>query len=268
MNAKIENGIAVLEEFLQEKYVENYGELSDENNKIIGLLNIEGTSKYFYKPSVGVLKYVVDSEGHALYLINKKGLPNDIKDVLVGGEAGNGEYSDYLSLNDVYGVTENLKVYYCSSGIDSIMGVARDELDFDDSFREIFPESSFFAELVTGGRSTTLEDVKNVTNLDLDGSSLTDLKDIYNFIVLGELTLKNYTGSLSGIENTSILKKIKLVNCNISDYSPIGKLGSKLERLYLVDVDNSEVAKMCTKSATGIGKYDLKNLKYFGVVRK
>ena len=253
---------------MQEKYVENFGELSDENNKVIGLLNIEGISKYFYKPSVGVLKYVVDSEGHALYLINKKGLPNNIKEVLVGGEAGNGEYLDYLNLNDVYGVTENLKVYYCSSGISSIVGISREELDFDDSFREVFPEKSFFANLVTEGRPTTLEDLKNVTSLDLDGSNLTDLKDIYNFIVLGELTLKNYTGSLSGIENTSILKKIKLVNCNISDYSPIGKLGLKLEKLYLVDVDNNEVAKMCKKNATGIGKYDLKNLKYFGVVRK
>ena len=34
MNAKIENGIAVLEEFLQEKYVENFENLSERENKV------------------------------------------------------------------------------------------------------------------------------------------------------------------------------------------------------------------------------------------
>ena len=76
MNAKTKNGIAILEEFLQEKYVELYDDIKDEDNKVLSLINNSSTSKYFYKPDVGALQYIVDSEGHALYLINKDNLPN------------------------------------------------------------------------------------------------------------------------------------------------------------------------------------------------
>ena len=34
MDAKVKNGIAVLEEFLQEKYVEYYSEISDQDSKL------------------------------------------------------------------------------------------------------------------------------------------------------------------------------------------------------------------------------------------
>lgn len=59
----------------------------------------------------------------------KSGLPEEIKESLNGGDAGEGRYVDYASLNDVYGVTENLKVYYCASGINSVIGLALENID-------------------------------------------------------------------------------------------------------------------------------------------
>ena len=84
MEAKVKIGIAQLEEFLQEKYVELYNDIKDDDNKVLALINNSSTSKCFYKPDIGALPYIVDSEGHALYLINKNGLPNTIKESIVG----------------------------------------------------------------------------------------------------------------------------------------------------------------------------------------
>ena len=268
MTAKQKQGMAALEEFLQEKYVENFEDLSNKDNKAIGLATLTKTSGYFYKPPRGGLNYVVDQDGHALYLINKDGLPSEIKEGLVGGDAGNKEYQDYAGLNDVYGVTSSLKVYYCKEGIDSITGLAKEDLDLDNPAREVFPANSPFANLLTGesDKKVTAEDVKHVTDLEIDGTKIQSLADLYNLTSLTELVLKSYNGSLTGIENCLQLRKIRLEGCEITDYSSIGKLGKKLERLYLYNVSDEEVGKLTSKTATGIGSYDLEGLHYFGVV--
>ncbi len=118
MDAKQKQGMAILEEFLQEKYVEYYETASKNENKIEGFINIKEVAKYFYCPvdeGIGNLRYIVDSDYHVLYLIKKSGLPEEIRNSLVGGDAGNKEYIDYATLKDVYGVTSDLKVYYCSN---------------------------------------------------------------------------------------------------------------------------------------------------------
>jgi hypothetical protein len=89
-DANFKTGMVALEEFLQQKYVENYESFDDDTSKIVQLQNLY--SDYFYIPSnegIGNLRYIVDSEGHALYLIKKSGLPDEIKSQLMGGEAGN-----------------------------------------------------------------------------------------------------------------------------------------------------------------------------------
>lgn len=48
-NAKYTQGIATLEEYLQEKYVENYDSVSEYNSKLDGMINTNGTKNLFQK---------------------------------------------------------------------------------------------------------------------------------------------------------------------------------------------------------------------------
>ena len=114
--------VAKLEEYLNDYYVGHYEEMKNEENPVQKLTIMEPS--WFYIPTnegIGGLRYVVDADGHALYLIKKSGLPEDIKSEIRGGDAGEGTYSDYVNLNDVYGVTSDLQVYYCSSGTDNLI---------------------------------------------------------------------------------------------------------------------------------------------------
>ena len=90
MKAKQKQGMVALEEFLQEKYVENYEKFETDELKI-NVLEKE-CPQYFYIPrneGIGNLNYIVDGDGNALYPIKKNSLPNEIKEGLVGGDAGN-----------------------------------------------------------------------------------------------------------------------------------------------------------------------------------
>ena len=88
MSAKQKNGIAALEEFLQEKYVEKFEDFEEDDNRIANFVN--AYPEYFYVPKnegFGVLDYI-EYEGKAFYLIEKKNLPEEIREQLVGGDAG------------------------------------------------------------------------------------------------------------------------------------------------------------------------------------
>ncbi len=273
--ANIQNSIANLEEYLQLKYTENYEKMAGYKSKVEGLVN--EFSDYFYIPineGIGGLRYVVDKDGHALYLIKKSGLPDDIKESLIGGDAGEGTYTDYQNLNDVYGVTSNLKVYYCLGGVDSIKGLAKENLDNDNPLREVFDSNSEMSGTLSkagfdsnGDGKISAEEAKGVKKLTINSNSgISSLKDLYNMVGLKELTLDEVTiNSLDGIENASSLFYIYLKNCTIGDYSGIGKLGGKLRYLYLYNTTDAEISKLCD-STKGIANYDLPNLQYLAVV--
>ena len=280
MDANIKNSVAVLEEFLQEKYVENYDEISKYESKVEGLSNLY--SEYFYIPSneyIGSLKYVIDSEGHALFLINKSGLPKEMREAIKGGSDEGKTYTDYQSLNDVYGVTKDLKVYYCSNGFDSIYGIKKEELDNDDKDRKVFSkeENSYIYKLLEkyDGKGNadnkdgvlSADELKSAKSLTITGEDgITSLKDLYNLLNLQQLILENVTiDNLDGIENLSLLNYIYFKNCNINDYSAIGKMGKRLEYLYFYDVDNNEMNKACSNDK-GIGGKDFEKLQYFAIV--
>lgn len=96
-------------------------------------------------------------------------------------------------MEDVYGLTSNLKVYYCSKGKDSIAGISKDELDVADTTKEIFAAGSNIAKLITWSddKNLTLEDLKSVKKLEINNTSgIKSLKDLYAFVSLQELTLK------------------------------------------------------------------------------
>jgi len=274
MDAKMKNGMAILEEFLQEKYVENYENFSDEDIKVVQLQN--KFPDFFYIPvneGVGGLKYIVDSKGHSLFLIKKSGLPKEIREQLVGGDAGMGTYLDYATLNDVYGVTGDLKVYY-SSQSGELLGITDDELDKDDPYRIASLGTTMNAFLINQGYDTTSkngsadgkinsEELKSVVELRIkDSDGITNLNDFYNFSNLKSLILDNYSGSLNGIGACPKIHQILLINCNCENYSELGKLNNLLDRLYLTNVTDEVANKFCTD----ISKYDFTKLKYFGII--
>ena len=121
-------------------HIQNYEKIDENETKVVNLENIY--PEYFYIPAnngYGRLRYVINEEGKALYLIQKSELPNEIKSQLKGGEAGKGTYEDYVKMNDVYGVTSDLKVYYAKEN-GEILGIGKEILDNDDPIREVVSE--------------------------------------------------------------------------------------------------------------------------------
>ncbi len=157
--------VAILEEYLNSFYIENYDKIKDAENKVQAIKNLE--ANWFFQTTLG---YVVDNDGNALYLINKTGLPEELKNQIKGGDAGEGTYADYSRLEDVYGVTTNLKVYYCGEGKDSILGISKEDLDKDNPLRIISEAGSPFATLITGNSEEVLnaEKCKSVKDITIN----------------------------------------------------------------------------------------------------
>ena len=274
-NATYMQSIAALEEYFNNYYVEHYEEMSKKDeSKVLTLTTLK--PNWFYIPAnegIGGLRYIVDSEGHALYLIKKSGLPDEIKNQIKGGEAGEGTYADYSKLNDVYGLTSDLKVYYCSNGTDSIMGKTVEDLDADIPRRPVFKvaENSDIYNLLkdfdnTDGVSDgvlTAEEVKSVTKLTINStSSVADFSMFYNLVSLRELTIDSKTlNNLAGIENCPQLNYVYFKSSVIADYSSLSKV-NKLKYLYLYNIDDNELATLCD----GIKDAQLNNLEYLAIV--
>ena len=274
-NTTYMQSVAVLEEYLNNFYVEHYEEMLEADSKILTMINLEPS--WFYIPAnegVGGLRYVVDADGHALYLIKKSGLPEDIKSQIRGGDAGEGEYADYVALNDVYGVTENLQVYYCSGGIDSIMGVTTDELNADNPLREVFDKdsNSDFYNLLSnydiadseGNKDgiLTAEELKAVTQLTINNSSgITEFSEFYNLSSLRELTIDGVNlNNVAGIENCPQLNYVYFKRSTVADYSSLANV-RKLKYLYVYNIDDNELNKLCT----GIKDAEFSSLEYLAV---
>ena len=100
MAAIMKTNIAVLEEFFQNEYVELYA-YKEEGKTPLEVL-MEHRPQYFFRTAEG---YVLDSENHKLYLIQKSGLPEDLQSSVTGG-SGQGRSAYYNQL-DVYGITSH-----------------------------------------------------------------------------------------------------------------------------------------------------------------
>ena len=275
-NATYMQSVAVLEEYFNNYYVEHYEEMSKKDeSKVLTLTTLE--PNWFYIPAnegVGGLRYIVDSEGHALYLIKKSGLPDKIKNQIKGGEAGEGKYSDYAGLNDVYGLTSDLNVYYCSNGADTIMGKTLEDLDADNPLREVFNSNanSDIYELLkdydiadgSGNKDEklTAEELKSVTKLTIDNTtSVTDFSMFYNIPSLRELTIASKTlNNLTGIENCPQLNYVYFKSSTIADYSSLSKI-KKLKYLYVFNINDNELVTLCN----GIKDAQFSNLEYLAV---
>lgn len=250
--------IATLEEFLNSYYVEHYDVMQDSESKVQALKNLEPDWFFGGAP----LGYIVDSDGHVNFFINKEGLPDEIKSQIRGGDAGEKTYQDYASMNDVYGVTKDLRVYYCSKGKDTLLGTAN--TDLDNPVREVFEAGSSLAKLINGNDTdnVTAEDLKNVKELTItpeDG--ITSFEEFYNFPSLERINFEGVTiNSLNGLQNAIKINYIYFHNSVISDYSAIGKC-KELKNLHMYMPNNEEVSKMCE----GLKDAKLTKLEYLGL---
>ena len=208
----------------------------------------------------------IEYNGKAFYLIEKKNLPEEIRESLVGGDAGNGEYTDYVSLNDVYGVNSDLKVYYCSGGLDSIQNLGKDDVD-DAVERDVFTdlESDGLGKLLSQYDSSKdgkiqSSEISSITQLEVTENI--DLSDIYNLYSLEKLIIKEVQNvNLSGIENCMKLNYIWFYNSPAVSYEPVGKLGGKLTQLYFSHINDTYLEKVCED----IKNYDLSGLTHLGI---
>ena len=257
--------IAVLEEYLNNYYVENYENFESSENKAEALEKNYESSNWIWNPSkhgYGNLGYIVDSDGNMCYLINKSELPDEIKKQILGGEAGDGSYSDYAKLNDVYGVTTNLKVYYSDGN--NMLGISKEHLEKDNPLREIFEAGSSIAKIITGSaeKNVTLQDIKSVKTLTLEGNSgISNLSDLYNLTSLTELKLKDITyENLNGIQNALKLNYISFENCTIKDYSAMAN-NKNISSLYLINTNDEQVSLLCE----GIEGVEFSKLQNFGI---
>ena len=270
MNANILQSCAVLEEFLNEKYVgiASIDDMTDsEENTPVEKLNSFYHDWFYNHGSYNyvIYEYNYTENGESktdyltVYLINKKGLSKSAPEItsqLKGGDANNNDDNAYMNFQDVYGVTSDLKVFYCSNGLDGVIGANYANSEKFDSTKTIYPKDSGIAKAVSSSLGLaenqdinlkTLRSVKELTIKDTDGVS--DLSALYDFTTLNKLTLENFKGSLSGIEYAKRLTYIFFDNSKgTQDINYEGLKGvTGLRELYCLMPTNSEVEKMCTE---------------------
>ena len=276
-NATYMQSIAALEEYMQTEYVKYYDDTNEFTNKVELLAN--KNSNLFLKDGS---KNYITFNGKIYYLVNKSVLPDDVKKQLKGGDTN--EYAKYIRLQDVYGITSDLKVYYCKSGSENIMGNAEDlQIDPETPLNKINNNaelksaiSSALAEIgiTVGEKGVTVGNVTNLKSLTLDGtkSHITNLNGISELIVLQELTLKNLTiPNLDGIESCNMLKQVYFINSKLTDSNGYEKLGTvlDLQKLFLkFDKNFSEADSngQIEKLSLGLSNAtNLNKLEYFGI---
>ena len=264
--------MVALEEWLQEKYIEYYDESDDYPNKpellaskIKDLFLKEGTKNY------------VVYEGKINYLINKQSLPKDIRDVLNRGDSS--VYSEYVRLIDVYGVTPDLKVYYCESGFggDFIENVEFTEIDPTTKLGKVNSNIELKSAIadalridISEGQSLTIGDSNKLKSLTL--SNVSSLDGIEEFKSLKTLTIKDSVLlSLSNLQSCINIEYVYLNSVQLANYNGLSELYD-LRYLYLLippkwdeDTANNQIKYLGQELNKGT---KIKNLEYVGIFGK
>ena len=255
-------------------------------NKVEALELYSNSKDFFWLPSAngyGSYPFVITSDGFKCYFINKKGLPDEIRKNVKGGDAGEGSYLDYALLNDVYGITADLKVYYCLNGRNSMLGATRDELDLDDPERTVFGNS-------TNGENNAMCEFLKKYDIDGDGilqsrevrglkeltitstDKISSFAELYCLPNLQKITCQGLTlDTVDGLSLLPSLVNITFENCVIKNYDNLSKCVN-LNSIYFIFNDdningNEEVKKICGKSDSGYGlsQGSLTKLKNFSI---
>ena len=267
-NATYMQSVAVLEEFFQQKYVDLY---LDNNSKFTKLDIVrKNYSDWFYKPTKTGLSYIL-LDGNIYYLIEKENLPSEIKNQIKGGDAGNKTYQDYANFKDVYGITSDLKVYYCSNGVNERIGASDEKLE-DSATREAISNTSTsglgkylidnFDWIKTDAKGNVLVDgMASLKEFTIDSSNISNLEELYNFSSLQKLYLKNVNlRSLQGVETCPKLQYVYIYNSTIDNYVNLSDV-SNLNYLYLEQINNLELEKL----SNSLKESSISNLQYFGI---
>ena len=273
-NATYMQSIAALEEYLQTEYVKYYDETENYTSKIellsskLGNLCLkDGTKNY------------ITYDGKMYYLINKQALPDDVKNQLRGGDTT--EYLKYIRLQDVYGVTPDLKVYYCESGTDSALGTLDStELDPNTPLKKINQDAEMKSAITealasvgvtVGEDGVTVGDASKLKTVTIDGSkhNITSISGLSEISTLQNLELKDVKiDNLDGIEVCTKLNYILFDNCIINNYSNIANvLGLKYLYMYLPP-SMSETNANTQVSNLSLGMKsakDMNKLEYVGI---
>ena len=253
----MKSGMAVLEEYLQEKYVELY-DVNINTSGTLAKLDLLRTAypKYFYQPTeITGLTYILN-RGNMYFLIQKENLPQEIQEQLRGGDAGDKSFSAYSSLTDVYGVTSNLKVYYCSDGLDSLTGTV--EILKDSGSRLAISNSSSFGNYLksvdgvkTDNSGNVLADgLSNYGILTIQDTTIASLDELYNLSSLTRVNIINSTiNSLKGVELASLLNYVYIKDSTISDFSSLGN-SSSIVTLEFENMQGDAFSKFCDDMST------------------
>ena len=269
-NATYMQSIAVLEEFMQQQYVENYDTMNQYENKLDGFITNSELRNYFQKP-LGDSYYFLDTENYReYYLIEKSALPEEIRNQIKGGDASNSGQGIYTSFIDVYGITSDLQVYFCSNGRGTRIGAIDDAKVSDWSSKVVIDASDRWSSVLGYNRDVTLGDLKSQAEINITENGL-DLTKLAFFGSLKKITFTNVVyNDLDGIGGVPNLEHIFFNNSKIENYKGMEDCRN-LKRLYLYfppqmdeSTANEQIRKLCDENV-GIANADLKNLEYFGI---
>lgn len=270
MEANFKNQKAILQEYIDQFYVEHFEDMEDNTNRIAALQTIDESRNWIYK---GKLGYVVDSDGYVHYFLIIENFPKEIRDQIKYG-IGEKKYSDYVNCKDVWGITENLDVYYCKDGQNSMDGAVLGSLDQENGSDIVFKDGNPLAKKVKSeGGDVTKSDLRGITSFTLDQSTeLTNLNDMYNFSNLTDLTIQDLNlTSLDGIEYLPRLKRLYIIRSTSGNYKSLGKISEQINYLFFQDTNNDEIEKFCSyDEGVGCNKdkcdgADFTNLAWFGI---
>ncbi len=271
-NATYMQSVAALEEFMQQQYLNLYDTIEDPENKIDYFLNDVGGAKKYIQKAINNNYYFMDSStGNTYYFIEKSALPDEIKNQIKGGDTSLTDKTIWADFNDIYGITSDLKVYYCGSSSDTRIGATDESLKAELLSKPISGMSagSAWAETLGIDKDVTYKDVIGVDEITITNNNI-DLKLMYNLGSLKKITFKDVEmKSLDGINTAINLNYVFFSNSKIDNYSSLGKC-DKLNKLYFYFLSsmseedtNKQIANLCDENI-GIAKADLKNLEYFG----
>ncbi len=270
--ANMQYSMSALEEFLQSKYIELYTEMDSQDTKLDYLLNNLETRSYIQKSKNGDCFFIDATTGNVYYFIEKSALPDDIKNTLVGGNNSLTGKSIWADFNDIYGITSDLKVYYCGNNYNDRLG-ANDEktsINLSNKYVSGMEKGTNWANAMGFEKDVSLADLTTVTELTITDDNL-DFSLAYNLGNLKRITFKNLVkDNLNGINLVNSLQYVYFDNCQINDYSALSSC-TNLQYLYMClpkdmteEIANTQVLNLCDLEK-GIGKADLQKLEYFGV---